>query len=114
MQLSDQDLMSQVFGILKDVTNINYAYYKQTTILRRIERRLVVTHNRNLREYVTYLSNNPEEAKLLSKEVLIGVTSFFRDPEYFDVLKETVIKQLSAGRAEGQADPCLGGGLFHR
>ena len=93
-QMSDEDLMSQVFSILKNITNINYAYYKQTTILRRIERRLVVTHNRNLREYVTYLTNNPEEAKLLAKEVLIGVTSFFRDPEYFSVLKETVIKQL--------------------
>lgn len=50
--LSDQDLMSQVFSILKNVANINYAYYKQTTILRRIERRLVVTHSRNLQEYV--------------------------------------------------------------
>ena len=94
LQLSDQDLMAQVFSILKNVTNINYTYYKQTTILRRIERRLVITHNRNLREYVAYLTNNPEEAKLLAKEVLIGVTSFFRDPEYFDVLKETVIKSL--------------------
>ena len=92
--LSDQDVMSKVFSILKNVTNINYTYYKQTTILRRVERRLVVTHNRNLREYVSYLTNNSEEAKLLAKEVLIGVTSFFRDSEYFDVLKETVIKQL--------------------
>ena len=94
LQLSDEDLMSQIFSILKNVTNINYTYYKQTTILRRIERRLVITHNRNLREYVTFLNNNPEEAKLLAKEVLIGVTSFFRDPEYFDVLKETCIRQL--------------------
>ncbi len=94
LQLSDQDLLSQVFSVLKNVTNINYTYYKQTTILRRIERRLVVTHNKNLREYVTYLSNNPDEAKLLAKEVLIGVTSFFRDAEYFDVLKETVIKEI--------------------
>ena len=92
--LSDQDLMSQVFSILKNVTNINYAYYKQTTILRRIERRLVVTHSRNLQEYVTYLTNNPDEVKTLAKEVLIGVTSFFRDSEFFDVLKETVVKQL--------------------
>ncbi|MBR1630187.1 MAG: hypothetical protein IJ679_13140, partial [Lachnospiraceae bacterium] len=93
-QLSDEDLLSQVFSILRNVTNINYAYYKQTTILRRIERRMVVTHNRNLNEYVTYLNNNPEEAKLLAKEVLIGVTSFFRDPEYFETLKDTVIKSL--------------------
>lgn len=91
---TDDDLLSRVFSILKNVTNINYAYYKQTTILRRIERRLVVTHNRNLREYVNYMTNNPEEAKLLAKEVLIGVTAFFRDPDYFDVLKDTVIKKL--------------------
>ncbi|WP_051656555.1 chemotaxis protein CheB [Butyrivibrio sp. AE3004] len=91
---TDDDLLAKIFSILKNVTNINYSYYKQTTILRRIERRLVVTHNRNLREYVNYMSNNPEEAKLLAKEVLIGVTSFFRDPDYFDVLKETVVKKL--------------------
>ena len=96
LQLTDQDLMTQVFSILKNITNTNYTYYKQTTILRRIERRLVVTHNRNLREYVNYLASNPEEAKLLAKEVLIGVTSFFRDADYFDVLKEKVIRPLVA------------------
>ncbi|MCR5451538.1 MAG: response regulator [Lachnospiraceae bacterium] len=94
LQATDEDLLSKVFSILKSVTNINYAYYKQTTILRRIERRLVVTHNRNLREYVSYMTNNPEEAKLLAKDVLIGVTSFFRDPDYFDVLKDVVVKKL--------------------
>ena len=94
LQLSDGDLMVQVFSILRSVTNVNYTYYKQTTILRRIERRIVVTHNRNLQEYVKYLSNNPDEARLLAKEVLIGVTSFFRDPDYFDVLKDRVIYDL--------------------
>ena len=94
LQLSDGDLMVQVFSILRNVTNVNYTYYKQTTILRRIERRIVVTHNRNLQEYVKYLSNNPDEARLLAKEVLIGVTSFFRDPDYFDVLKDRVVYDL--------------------
>ena len=103
LQVQDHDLMSQIFSILKSVTNINYAYYKQTTILRRIERRLVVTHNRNLREYVNYLSNNPDEAKLLSKEVLIGVTSFFRDQDYFEILKNTVIKKLIQEIPKGRA-----------
>lgn len=55
---------------------------------------MVVTHNHNLQEYVTYLNRNPEEARLLAKEVLIGVTSFFRDPDYFEVLKESVIKPM--------------------
>ena len=94
LQMSDTDLLSQVFSILKDVTGVNYTYYKKTTILRRIERRIVITHNRNLREYVNYLTNNPEESRLLGKEVLIGVTSFFRDPDYFDVLKEQVITEI--------------------
>lgn len=94
IQATDDDLMMQVFSILKKQTNINYKYYKKTTILRRIERRMVVTHNRNLQEYVTYLNNNPDEAKILAKEVLIGVTNFFRDPDYFEVLKERVIKVL--------------------
>ena len=94
VELNDSDLMSQVFAILKNVTNINYTYYKQTTVLRRIERRIVVTHNRSLQDYVNYLSNNEEEARLLAKEVLIGVTRFFRDPDYFDVLKDRVIKQI--------------------
>ena len=103
LQLSDGDLISQVFFILKKVTNINYSYYKQTTVLRRIERRIVVTHNRNLQEYVNYMSNNPEEVRLLAKEVLIGVTSFFRDPDYFDVLKERVVKDLlTSHRASDQ------------
>ncbi len=94
LQLTDEDLLSQVFAILKNITNTNYTYYKQTTILRRIERRLVVTHNRNLREYVNYLKINPDEARVLAKEVLIGVTSFFRDADYFEVLKERVVRTL--------------------
>ena len=100
--LSDQDLMAQVFSILKNNTNINYTYYKQTTILRRIERRMVITHTRNLREYVSYLNNNPDEARTLSKEVLIGVTSFFRDPDYFDVLKDQVIRKLLLESSESK------------
>jgi len=91
---TDEDMLSQVFSILKAVTNINYTYYKQTTILRRIERRMVITHSRNLKQYVNFLGNNPDEAKVLAKEVLIGVTAFFRDSDYFDVLKESVVKQI--------------------
>ena len=102
LQLSDGDLMAQVFSILRDVTNVNYTYYKQTTILRRVERRIVVTHNRNLQEYVKYLSLNPDEARLLSKEVLIGVTSFFRDPDYFEVLKDRVIYDLVKNSSQSE------------
>ena len=70
LQLSDGDLMAQVFTILRNVTNVNYTYYKQTTILRRVERRIVVTHNRNLQEYVKYLSNNPDYCEVLKDRVI--------------------------------------------
>ena len=91
---TDETMLTKIFAILKSITNVNYTYYKQTTILRRIERRMVVNHKTNLEKYVDYLAANPEEARLLSREVLIGVTSFFRDPEYFELLKANAIKSL--------------------
>lgn len=94
LQLTDDELLTQIFSILRSETNVNYTFYKQTTILRRIERRMVVTHNHDLREYVTYLRQNPEETKTLAKEVLIGVTAFFRDASYFEVLKDSVASQI--------------------
>ncbi len=103
MMLTDNDLIAQVFTILKNVTNTNYTYYKQTTILRRIERRIVVTHSSNLQSYVDYLKGNQEEARTLAKEVLIGVTSFFRDADYFEVLKTRVISEIvKKGKASEQ------------
>lgn len=94
LETSDGDLMIRIFNILKKVTNVDYAYYKKTTILRRIERRMVITHNKRLSDYVQYLASNDDEAKILAKEVLIGVTCFFRDPEYFETLKQKVVIPL--------------------
>ena len=99
---TDETVLTKIFSILKSISNVNYTYYKQTTILRRIERRMVVTHKENLEQYVDYLAMNPEEAKTLSREVLIGVTSFFRDPEYFAVLKE---RTIAAILTKAQAHP---------
>lgn len=81
-------------NISKLLSNINFTHYKQSTILRRIERRMMLCHKENLDEYVDYLYAYPEEVKTLSKEVLIGVTSFFRDKDYFSCLKETAIQDI--------------------
>ena len=91
---TDNTILTKIFSLLKSVTNVNYTYYKQTTILRRIERRMVVNHKSGLEKYADYLSENPDEVKILAREILIGVTSFFRDPEYFEALKEYAIKPL--------------------
>ncbi|NLA77036.1 MAG: hypothetical protein GX851_04295, partial [Clostridiales bacterium] len=90
----DEDLLKKVYIILKKVSNINFTHYKQTTILRRIERRMMLTHRETLADYVDYLYEVPEEVKTLSREVLIGVTSFFRDADFFRILKEKAIQDI--------------------
>ena len=90
----DADLMKRVYSILKKVSNINFTHYKQTTIIRRMERRMMLTRRDKLADYVDYLYESPEEVRILSKEVLIGVTNFFRDPEFFQSLKEKALPDI--------------------
>ncbi len=96
---NNAELMKKVYVILKKVSNVNFTHYKQTTILRRMERRMMITHKESLSDYVDYLYESPEEVRILSKEVLIGVTSFFRDPDYFNALKEKAITEILARSA---------------
>lgn len=97
----DNELMKKVYMILKKISNVNFTHYKQTTILRRMERRMMITHKDKLSDYVDFLFESPEEVRILSKEVLIGVTSFFRDPDFFLTLKEkTILEILSNGNAD--------------
>ena len=90
----DQQLMKKIYVILKKVSDVNFIHYKQSTIMRRIERRMMLAHKENLADYLEYLYENPDEAKTLSKEVLIGVTSFFRDPEFFQSLQSRAIMPI--------------------
>ncbi|HJA12696.1 MAG TPA: PAS domain-containing protein [Candidatus Mediterraneibacter merdipullorum] len=92
--LTDEETFPRIYAALKKVSGIDFTNYKRTTVLRRIERRMVVTHSTNLSEYVNYLSENAEEANILVKEILIGVTNFFRDPPYFERLKQKVIYNI--------------------
>ena len=79
---SDEETFPRIYAILKKASGIDFTNYKRTTVLRRIERRMVVTHNSNLGEYVKFLGTDDEEANILVKEILIGVTNFFRDPSF--------------------------------
>jgi two-component system CheB/CheR fusion protein len=99
--MTNEELLNKIYSILKQVSNVNYTYYKQTTVTRRIERRMMVNHIENLYDYVNFLNSHNEEATALAKDVLIGVTSFFRDPECFEALKERVVKPLVETHAGG-------------
>ena len=62
----------------------DFSLYKKSTISRRVERRMGLHQIAKIADYVRYLRENPQESELLFKELLIGVTSFFRDPAVWD------------------------------
>ena len=92
--LSDEETFSQIYAILKKASGIDFTNYKRTTVMRRIERRMVITHRVSLSDYVKMLGENLEEGNILAKEILIGVTNFFRDAAFFEKLKYHVIYDI--------------------
>lgn len=100
---SDEETFSRIYAVLKKNSGIDFTNYKRSTVLRRIERRMVVTHSAGLADYVKFLAANAEEASILVKEILIGVTNFFRDPAFFEKLKQNVIYNIV--EHAGEKDP---------
>jgi two-component system CheB/CheR fusion protein len=92
--LKDADQLEKIFIIVRSQTGHDFSHYKQNTVLRRIERRMAVNRITELSRYVRYLQEQPGEADNLFKDLLIGVTNFFRDREAFSVLTEKVIPKL--------------------
>ena len=87
--------------LLRKATGHEFSQYKRSTILRRIERRMGLHQLDTIDGYVRYLQENPEETKLLFKELLIGVTRFFRDPPAWELLRRVAIPRLLAERSDG-------------
>jgi two-component system CheB/CheR fusion protein len=86
--------LQKLFDILLARTNHDFSGYKQSTILRRLQRRMSVKNIDNISQYTGYLKENEGEVKALLKDLLISVTSFFRDPEAFAALKERLSQTL--------------------
>ena len=80
--------LQKIFVLLRQHTKHDFSQYKQATLNRRIERRMSVNQIDNLSEYVNFLQTHPEEGTALFKEILISVTSFFRDPPAFQTLSK--------------------------
>lgn len=85
-------------------TNHDFQHYKTSTLVRRIQRRMQVLRIGCVGEYVDFLHQDADEVQALFRELLIGVTAFFRDPEAFEVLQREVLARLFAKRA---ADDCV-------
>jgi len=86
--------LRKIFSLLRTHTQVDFSEYKLPTIKRRIKRRMIVRKSKNLEEYVKFLLDNPSEINELYSDILINVTSFFRDPEAFSVIRNQILPVL--------------------
>jgi chemotaxis methyl-accepting protein methylase len=101
LEAKDQSSLEKVLILLRARTGHDFSLYKKNTVYRRIERRMSIHQIDRIASYVRYLQENPQEAELLFKELLIGVTSFFRDPLAWEQLQKEAIPALLAAHPNG-------------
>ena len=90
----------KIVSELSEYSNIDFWSYKAHTVVRRIEQRVALNHLANIHEYAELFSKNSEEKKALYKSLLVGVTSFFRDTEAFEHLRQSVLLPMLQARLE--------------
>ena len=98
-----QSAVEKVCVLLRSQTGHDFSLYKRSTVYRRIERRMGLHQIDSISDYVRYLQESPQETQLLFKELLIGVTSFFRDPAAWECLRRKVIPAVLAAHPAGGA-----------
>src|SRR6185436_5737638 len=102
--------LSMIQTLLRRHTGHDFSQYKESTILRRLQRRMQALQLDTVDAYVIQLRQDPAEIEYLFKDLLIGVTPFFRDPEAFAVLAGVVIPKLFADKgADEQVRVCVAG-----
>jgi two-component system CheB/CheR fusion protein len=96
-----ESAIEKICVLLRSQTGHDFSQYKRSTVYRRIERRMGLHQVDSIAGYLRYMQESPQEITLLFKELLIGVTSFFRDPEAWDHLRKQAIPALLAERPAG-------------
>ncbi|MCX6614292.1 MAG: chemotaxis protein CheR, partial [Acidobacteria bacterium] len=92
--------LDKIFQLLRSQTGHDFSQYKRNTMIRRVERRMAVHQIQRLSEYVRYLQLTKPEVEALFRDLMIGVTSFFRDAEIFDEIQSKAIPQLLRDKTE--------------
>ncbi len=100
-ELNEDNILKKIFILLRSHTGHDFSQYKPSSINRRIERRMAVHQIDTMEAYVKYLLQTPVEVDALFRDLLIGVTRFFRDAEAFRAFEEKVITRLIANKAPG-------------
>ncbi|MEO8853282.1 MAG: chemotaxis protein CheB, partial [Ginsengibacter sp.] len=92
--LTEEESFKQIFSLLRLNNGVDFTYYKQSTIRRRVLRRMIICKLESIADYLILLKQNKPEQDTLFQDILIPVTSFFRDPTMFDTICETVLPEL--------------------
>lgn len=90
----ETDSFTKVLMIVKNHSGTDFTFYKENTILRRLERRISINRFNSIDEYIPFLQETDKEKNILYREFLIGVTRFFRDKEAFNVIRDTVLPEI--------------------
>ncbi|MFH0968780.1 MAG: chemotaxis protein CheB, partial [Methanobacteriota archaeon] len=97
---NEKNAVSRILRVIRSQTGHDFSQYKKSTIHRRIARRMSVHVIEDIGVYARYIEEHPDEAKTLFRELLINVTSFFRDPEAYEILKREVLPDLIRQKGE--------------
>ena len=100
-QPKTENALKRIFILLRAQTGHDFSQYKPSTVNRRIERRMAVHQVDGVDSYVKYLQQTPFEVEALFRDLLIGVTNFFRDPDAFKLLEKQVIPKLFDNKPAG-------------
>ena len=87
----DETTFNKILIVIKEVTDLDFSLYKQATLIRRIARRMAINKCSSPRDYLSFIKEDPYETPLLSKDILIGVTKFFRDSHTWHALAQEAI-----------------------
>ena len=97
------DSLHRLFQLMRSFTGVDFTHYKQTTILRRISRRMLVQRCETLAQYVKCVEDHPDEVRALFQDILVHVTSFFREPAVFQTLQGQVFPRITASLTSGES-----------
>ncbi|CAM3352028.1 chemotaxis protein CheB [Zobellia roscoffensis] len=104
--LGDEETLVKILNFLNSQTKLDFEYYKRPTLVRMIARRIGINRLNTLQEYKEYLFERPEEAHILVREFLVGVTSFFRDPLVWEALTSEVIPKIISSKKKEDTIKC--------
>ena len=99
--VGDSAAFKQILMVVRSAFGVDFTEYKPSTLERRLARRMALRRADSLHDYLTLLQREPDEVRALYEDILIHVTSFFRDPEVFETLQSQILPAILADKPEG-------------